>query len=84
VDDVAFINPDGSKVLVAYNNSLSAKAFAVVWHGKSVRYTLPASGTVTFTWRLRRRERATAGHRHRARATPWHDTGAARASSFPS
>jgi len=50
VDDVAFKNPDGSLALMAYNNALSAQTFAVAWHGRSFRYTLPAGATVTFTW----------------------------------
>ncbi len=50
LDDVAFQNPDGSHVLVAYNNSQTATRFAVTWKGRSFRYSLPAKATVTFRW----------------------------------
>ncbi|MGO9955153.1 MAG: glycoside hydrolase family 30 beta sandwich domain-containing protein, partial [Solirubrobacteraceae bacterium] len=50
LDDVAFVNPDDSRVLIAYDNSSQAIAFAVQWHGKSFNYTLPAGATVTFRW----------------------------------
>jgi glucosylceramidase len=51
LDDVAFVNPDGSKVLIAYNNSTGPIRFAVDWHRRSFGYTLPTRATVTFTWR---------------------------------
>jgi glucosylceramidase len=51
VDDVAFENPDGSRVLMAYNNAARAESFAVQWRGLSFTYTLPAAATVTFVWR---------------------------------
>jgi glucosylceramidase len=51
VDDVAFVNPDGSKVLVATNTSELKQPFVVTWHGGAFRYTLPVGSTVTFTWR---------------------------------
>jgi glucosylceramidase len=51
LDDVAFENPDGSKVLLAYDNSLSPVTFAVAWHGSSFTATLPAGATTTFRWR---------------------------------
>ncbi|MGZ4173620.1 MAG: glycoside hydrolase family 30 protein [Solirubrobacteraceae bacterium] len=50
LDDVAFLNPDGSRVLVAYNNSSAAAAFAVQWHNRMFTYSLPARATVTFIW----------------------------------
>jgi glucosylceramidase len=50
LDDVAFHNPDGSRVLVVYNNSTATKRFAVAWHGRNFRYSLPAGATVTFRW----------------------------------
>jgi glucosylceramidase len=50
LDDVAFLNPDGSHVLVAYNNSAAATRFAVAWNGRSFTYSLPARATVTFHW----------------------------------
>ncbi len=51
VDDVAFENPDGSTVLVAYNNASRAQSFAVQWHRRMFNYTLPGDATVTFVWR---------------------------------
>ena len=50
VDDVAIRNPDGSLVLVAYNNTPSAARFAVEWKGRYTSYELPSHGTVTFDW----------------------------------
>jgi glucosylceramidase len=51
LDDVAFVNPDGSRVLVAYNNSTSPMRFGVAWHGRGFAYSLPAKATVTFSWK---------------------------------
>jgi O-glycosyl hydrolase len=50
LDDVAFRNPDGSIVLVAYNNSPAASQFAVAWRGRALSYTLPAGAMVTFVF----------------------------------
>ena len=50
LDDVAFRNPNGSKVLVAYNNSKGAIRFAVEWQKQWFTYRLPADATVTFEW----------------------------------
>jgi glucosylceramidase len=51
VDNVAFVNPDGSKVLVAYNNQGRAARLAVRWRGRYLNWTLPGRATVTFIWR---------------------------------
>jgi glucosylceramidase len=51
LDDVAAINPDGSRVLIAYDNAAQPISFAVAWHGVYFRYTIPAGAMVTFTWR---------------------------------
>jgi glucosylceramidase len=51
VDNVAFVNPDGSKVLVAYNNRVRAARLAVRWRGRYLNWRLPGHGTVTFIWR---------------------------------
>jgi O-glycosyl hydrolase len=51
LDDVAFLNPDGTKVLVAYNGGTAASRFAVAWHGRAFTYTLQRGATVTFMWR---------------------------------
>jgi glucosylceramidase len=50
LDDVAFLNPDGSRVLVAYDNASSAARFAVQWHGRAFTFRLAPRETVTFTW----------------------------------
>jgi glucosylceramidase len=50
IDDVAVVNPDGSKALLAYNNASKPKRFAVSWKGGSFTHTLPAGATVTFVW----------------------------------
>jgi len=50
LDDVAFKNPDGSIVLLAYDNSASPARFEVKWRGLSFKYTLPGRAMVTFDW----------------------------------
>jgi O-glycosyl hydrolase len=50
LDDVAFRNPDGSLVLVAYNNASSPIRFAINWRARTLGYALPAGATVTFVW----------------------------------
>jgi len=51
LDDVAFLNPDGSKVLVAYNNSTTPISFAGESNGRYFSYTIPAQAMTTFVWR---------------------------------
>jgi glucosylceramidase len=51
LDDVAFENPNGSRVLFAYNNSTLPINFDLEWRGSSVSYTIPAGATTTFNWR---------------------------------
>jgi glucosylceramidase len=51
LDDVALVNPDGSNVLVAYDNSSRPVTFQVVWGREAFSYTLAARATVTFVWR---------------------------------
>lgn len=46
----AFSNTDGSKVLVAYNDSATAQSFQVQWGNQSFAYTLPSLAAATFTW----------------------------------
>lgn len=50
VPNVAWINPDGSKALIAYNASGTTQALRIVWGSQSFSYTLPARTSVTFTW----------------------------------
>jgi glucosylceramidase len=51
LDDVAFVNPGGRRVLVVYNNSPVEQYFAVRWGGQMFQYKLPSKALVTFTWR---------------------------------
>ncbi len=51
LDDVAFVNPGGEKVLVAYNSSPGSIQFAVSWHGRALLYSQPAGAMTTFTWK---------------------------------
>ncbi len=46
----AFVNPDGSSALVAYNDSATSRRFQVVSENRSFVYTLPALAGATFTW----------------------------------
>jgi glucosylceramidase len=46
----AFVNPDGTRVLVAFNNSLASQAFQVQWGTQNFSYTLPGFAAATFTW----------------------------------
>jgi glucosylceramidase len=50
VDNVAVVDPDGKRVLVAYNNSNKSYRFAVRWHSLRFAYTLGGGATVTFVW----------------------------------
>jgi glucosylceramidase len=50
IDDVAVENPDGSRVLLAYNTSPAPLRFAVHWRDGWFQYLLPAGATVTFRW----------------------------------
>ncbi len=51
VDDAAFLNPDGSKVLLAYNSAPHAETVAIAWHGRYLSYTIPSRATDTIIWR---------------------------------
>jgi hypothetical protein len=44
------VNPDESKVLVAYNDSPDSRTFQIVARRRSLVYTLPALSGATFTW----------------------------------
>ncbi len=50
LDDVALRNPDGSLILIAYNNGARPIQFSVAWKGRAFRYRLPARATATFAW----------------------------------
>ncbi len=46
----AFVNPDQSTVLVAYNDSAVSRTFPVVWGGNATTVTLPSLAGATLTW----------------------------------
>ena len=48
--NVAFKNPDGSKVLILFNNSQSVKSFQVSDHGNSFTYDISPKNIITFVW----------------------------------
>ena len=48
LEDVAFLNPDGTKVLVTNNNSNAPISFAVQSDGRYFTYTIPAQAMTTF------------------------------------
>ncbi|KRE30977.1 hypothetical protein ASG80_00255 [Agromyces sp. Soil535] len=50
IENVAFQNPDGSKVLVAYNDADAAETFSVADGTQSFDYTLGAGDAVTLTY----------------------------------
>jgi O-glycosyl hydrolase len=50
VQDVAFVNPDGSAALVAFNSASSQKTFRVQWGNKWLTYSLAGGAAATFTW----------------------------------
>jgi glucosylceramidase len=47
-NNVAFLNPDGSLVVIVQSDA--AVDFNVAWNGKFFPYHLPAGGVVTFKW----------------------------------
>jgi glucosylceramidase len=50
LDNVAFANPDGSKVVLVFNNSSRSESFAVKSGRRSFRHTLPPQAAATFVW----------------------------------
>lgn len=50
IQNVAFKNSDGSKVLIALNNGSSAVSFKVKWGAESFTYSLAAGAVATFKW----------------------------------
>jgi glucosylceramidase len=51
LDDVAFINPSGERVLVTYNNSRHSIQFELEWHQHALLYRQRPGAMTTFTWR---------------------------------
>jgi glucosylceramidase len=50
IENVAFKNPDGSIVVVAFNAGASSATFKLRWGAQSFSYTLPAGAVATFKW----------------------------------
>ena len=50
VVSAAFLNPDGSKALVAFNDTTGNQTFQVQWGSQKFNYTLAAYAGATFTW----------------------------------
>lgn len=50
ITSVAFRNPDGSTVLLAYNRSEVARPLTATVDGRSAHHTLPAGAAVTIRW----------------------------------
>jgi O-glycosyl hydrolase len=50
IEDVAFRNGDGSRVLVAHNTTGTSRTFRVQWGGSAFSYTLGAGAAATFVW----------------------------------
>jgi glucosylceramidase len=69
ITTVAFRNPNGGKVLVAYNQNAGSTAFRVRWAGQTFNYTLAGKAAATFTWNTATGPTPTATARPRATAT---------------
>jgi len=50
IQNVAFKNPDGTKVVVALNTASSTQSFKIKWGSESFTYSLPAGAVATFKW----------------------------------
>ncbi|WP_260735897.1 RICIN domain-containing protein [Tunturiibacter lichenicola] len=52
IEDVAFQNPNGSMVLIAFNDATTSTTFDVNWYPNNTNfsYNLPAGAVATFTW----------------------------------
>jgi glucosylceramidase len=52
IEDVAFQNPNGAMVLIAFNDGTTSATFDVNWapNNTNFSYTLPAGAVATFTW----------------------------------
>jgi glucosylceramidase len=54
IETVAYANPDGSRVLLAFNAGKAAADFTVQSEGRHFGYRLPAGAAATFRWRAAR------------------------------
>lgn len=48
--NVAFVNPDGTKVLIVVNDNDGQKNFAIKFHGRAAGASLPGGAVATFVW----------------------------------
>lgn len=46
----AFLNPDGTRVLIVFNDTSGSNPFQVRWGSKAFVYTIPANSGATFVW----------------------------------
>jgi glucosylceramidase len=51
IEDVAFLNPDGSIVVFVLNSGSNASSFTVSWNSRIFSYSLPAGAVATFQWK---------------------------------
>ncbi|WP_432992949.1 ricin-type beta-trefoil lectin domain protein [Dactylosporangium sp. CA-233914] len=51
VPNIAYLNTDGTRALIAYNNTGSTQQVTVNWSGQHFTYSLPARTSATFTWK---------------------------------
>lgn len=51
VSTVAFVNPDGARVLVAFNGGKAPESFEIVADGHRASYRLAPNAAATFRWR---------------------------------
>jgi glucosylceramidase len=50
LDQVAFLNTDGSKVVVVANNDVGARTFTLKTSSEQIKYTLPGKSVVSIRW----------------------------------
>ncbi|MDX6257593.1 MAG: glucosylceramidase [Frankiales bacterium] len=50
VPNIAYLNADGTRALIAYNNTASTQQVVVNWNGEHFAYALPTKTSATFTW----------------------------------
>jgi glucosylceramidase len=50
IENAAFLNPDGTRVVIAFNAAKDKQDFTVSWSGRSFSYRLPPGAAATFRW----------------------------------
>jgi glucosylceramidase len=50
IENVAFVNPDGTRVVIAFNAGKRSRRFGIAWHERMLLYELPAGAAATFIW----------------------------------